>query len=159
MFMPIQKESVVTSEEEAKGISIEVIYFIILLALPFTFAAISLLLLAILGPVQVPHCFCSHEYTMKSVAINTLDKTRNFTVRAGGGAACVCDQTPTVIYTYSSHIVTRGTFRLKDWKDIAFIIFKVLTARSALITITYEPYPETRGPMFMKCLESLFSLT
>jgi len=99
MVMPIQKESVVTSEEEAKGISIEVIYFIILLALPFTSAAISLLFLAILGPVQVPHCFCCHEYTMNSVAINTMDKMRNFTVRAGGGAACVCDQTPTVIYT------------------------------------------------------------
>lgn len=107
--MPTQKESVVTSEEEAKGNSIEVIYFIILLALPFTFAAISLLLLAILGPVQVPHCVCSHEYTMNSVAINTLDKMHNFTFRAGGGAACVCDQTSAVIYTYSNHIVTRGT--------------------------------------------------
>jgi hypothetical protein len=30
MVMPIQKESVVTSEEKAKGIRIEVIYFIIL---------------------------------------------------------------------------------------------------------------------------------
>lgn len=56
MGIPIQKESVVTSEEEVKGNSIEVVYFIILLALPFTFAAISLLLLTILGPVQVPHC-------------------------------------------------------------------------------------------------------
>jgi len=53
MGIPIQKKSVVTSEEEN---SIEVIYFVILLALSFTFAAISLPLLAILGPVQLPHC-------------------------------------------------------------------------------------------------------
>jgi hypothetical protein len=104
--IPIQKESVVISEEEVKGNSIEVIYCIILLALPFTFAAISLLLLAILGPVQVPHCVCFHEHATNSVAINTLDKMHNFTVRAGGSAACVCDQTPAIIYTYSNHIVT-----------------------------------------------------
>jgi hypothetical protein len=94
------------------------------------------------------------------VAINTLDKMRNFTVRADGGAAYVCDQTPTVIYTCSDLIVTGGTYRFQNQKDIIFIIFEVLTARSALIPNTYEPYPKSRGPEFMKCLESsLFSGT
>ena len=113
MGIPIQKESVVTSEEEVKGNSIEVIHFIILLVLPFTFVAISLLLPTKLGPVQVPHCDCSHEYTMNSVAINTLDKMRNFAVRAGGGATCVC---VCVIYTYTDHIVTGDTYRFQDRK-------------------------------------------
>jgi len=62
MGTPIQKKSGVTSEEEVKWNSIEVIYFIILLALPFTFAAITLLVLAIFGPVQSSH----------SVPMNTL---------------------------------------------------------------------------------------
>ena len=56
MGTPIQKKSGVTSEEQVKGNSIELIYFISLLALPFTFAAITLLVLAIFGPVRVPHC-------------------------------------------------------------------------------------------------------
>jgi hypothetical protein len=72
----------------------------------------------------------------------------------------VCDQTPTVIYSCRDHIVTRGAQRLKDQKDIACIIFKVLTARCALILYEYEPYPKTRGPEYVKCLKSLlFSLT
>jgi len=56
MGTPKQKKSGVTSEEEVKVNSLEVIYFIVLLALPFTFAAITLLVLTIFGPVQVPHC-------------------------------------------------------------------------------------------------------
>jgi hypothetical protein len=77
--IPLQKESFVTSEDEVKGNSIEVIYFIIFLALPFIFAATSVLLLA----------------------INTLDKMRNFTVRAGGGAACVCVIKPQQLLTHT----------------------------------------------------------
>ena len=106
---------------------------------------------------------------MNSVIINTLDKMRNFTVRAGGGDVCVRERErkressnpphQTVIYTYSDHIVIRGTQRLQDRKYIAFIIFEVLRAMPALIPNTYEPYPKTRGPEFMKCLESLSSWT
>jgi hypothetical protein len=45
---------------------------------------------------------------MNAKSVNTLDKMHILLLQQVV-VLHVCDQTPTVIYTYSDHIVTRGT--------------------------------------------------